>query len=128
MNYTVDLARAPAAPYLRVDPGGGYAIAATALTAAPARLVPGQATARPLWLGGERVALVLVQAQWGASAFTVHIPAGAGPGRCRRVEDVAAHAFHARRLLHVGPPWMSEEVCCNIMAQHCLHDRCSPAA
>ena len=100
----MDPAQTPAAPYLRVDQGGGYAIASTRLTAAPARLVPGQATARPLWIGGERVALVLVQAQWGASAFTVHIPAGADLGSCLYVEHVPLNAFHARRFLHVVSP------------------------
>ena len=125
MNYTVDPALAPAAPYLRVDQGGGYAIAATALTAAPARLVPGQALARPLWIGGERVALVLVQAQWGASAFTVHIPAGANLDRCRHAEHVA---LFARRLLQVGSPWMTGEVCRDCYEHHSLHVRCSLAA
>ncbi len=53
--------------YLAVDPGGGYAVAGTSLTAAGGA---------PLWLGAERVALLLVQAKWGACAMAVHISAG----------------------------------------------------
>jgi hypothetical protein len=42
-------------------------VAATSLTAAGGA---------PLWLGAERVALLLVQAKWGACALAVRIPAG----------------------------------------------------
>jgi len=59
--------RAAAAAYLAVDAGCGYAAVATSLTA-----VGGA----PLWLGAERVALLLVQAKWGACALAVRIPAG----------------------------------------------------
>lgn len=76
VSYALDpaLGAALAAPYVFVDPGGGYNAAATRLLAVSPN--PGQAGARPLWIGTERVALVLVQAKWGASSFSVTIPAG----------------------------------------------------